>query len=173
MRRWAGAKCIAFALACAVAPCASPVFAATPSSCANVPVSTATWVVRITAVRKLSDRTDIGIAWKNLTRKPLKPSERPNGDIGYTGLQLEYAGADSSGILDAADDHPERAHVADLLTHVVAPGATYATTLHFYYPKYFTTVMRNRRPAAFDATNGTGEGLEAIRIRLDCIKPAR
>jgi len=173
MRRWAGVKRIAFALACVAAPCASPAFAATPSTCANVPVSTATWVVRITAVRNLADRTDIGIAWKNRTRKPLKPTEQPNGDIGYTGLQLEYAGGNSLGILDGAGDHPERAHVGDLLSHVVAPGATSATTLHFFYPKYFTTTMRNRWPVAFDATNGTGEGLEAIRIRLDCIKPAR
>lgn len=149
------------------------VLAIAPSSaftCAGGSASTSTWAIRVMFVRSFSDRVDVAISWKNLTRKPLAPNAQPNGDFAYTGLRLEYAGGSDLGILDATADHPERAHVADVLSHTIAPGATYATTLHFYLPSYVPAAVRNRRPIAFVATLGVdaSQGLAPTRIRLNC-----
>jgi hypothetical protein len=133
--------------------------------CMNSWVSNGTWSVRVTGVHNLPDRFDVSLVWRNDTKKALEPRGGENL-MGVHGLSLTYAGpygvngSDSLGIWDTADsDHPERRQLGDdLLLHRFAPGATYQTVLHFYYPATYSAsaghdvvVPQKHKPIAFVA----------------------
>ena len=167
MRTWTGAARIVAPVFAWLALCAAPAAAFT---CTGGTAATTVWTIRVTAVRSFADRVDVAMSWRNLSRKPLSPNVEPNGEVGYSGLRLQYADGSDFGILDATDDHPERAHVADLLSHEIEPAQMYATTLHFYYPDGMSAALRARKPASLVATLGVdaSQGLAPARIRLNC-----
>jgi len=146
-------------------------------------VSNGTWSVRVTNVRNLSDRFDVSVTWQNATQKMLQPAG--NVDAGFHGFSIGYGGDDWIGMLDTAHEHPERNELGDdLLLHHFAPGATYSTVLHFYYPEVYSgkaghnvVAPRKRNPIAFladtviDPTQRCTTGcLSPIKIKLNCTK---
>jgi hypothetical protein len=85
----------------------------------------------------------------------------------------------------ANSDHPGRADLGhDLLSHHFAPGATYKTVLHFYYPDTYSAtaghdivVPRKQKPIEFLADTMIAPNqrcttgcLSPIIVKLDCTK---
>ncbi len=111
---------------------------------------------------------------------------------GVHGLEISYAGpygingSNTLGIWDTANsDHPERQQQADdLLSHRFAPGATFQTVLHFYYPSTYSAtaghdvvVPQKHKPIAFlaDTVISPNERcttgcLPPIAVKLNCTK---
>lgn len=133
--------------------------------CMNSWVSNGTWSVRVTNVQSLSDRVDLALTWRNDTKKTRQPAGN-HTLIGVHGLYVTYNGpygsndSDTLGMWDTANsDHANRKGLGnDLLLHSFAPGATYKTVLHFYYPDTYSAkaghnvvVPRKQEPIKFTA----------------------
>jgi hypothetical protein len=160
--------------------------------CMNSWVSNGTWSVRVTNVQNLPDRLDLSVAWRNDAKKTLQPRGGTHSLTGFHGLSVKYGGpygyngSDLLGIWDTANsDRPGRNELGqDLLLRRFAPGATYKTVLHFYYPETYSAtaghsivVPQKHKPIEFIADTViapsercTTDCLSPIVVKLNCTK---
>ncbi len=144
--------------------------------CMNSWVSNGTWALRVTKVQNSADRFDVWVVYRNGTAKTLRLLQNPDGTIGLTGGFLGYRGddpEDTLGEVETFRDHPER------LTQLSAqdpkaplkPGATFRKVVRFYYPDYWKTALRARKPILYSQANGTDNPAVAeLHVKLTCTK---